>query len=86
MLHCGDPISYTNLNSKYWQDVYKRQEMFIGWNDFVETSVMPLSKKQALSLVNKIEFDESAKRAFYTELRKAFILPDTGRRKTAKNH
>lgn len=42
--------------------------MFIGWNDFVETSVMPLSKKQALSLVNKIEFDESAKRAFYTEL------------------
>lgn len=20
MLHCGDPISYTNLNSKYWQE------------------------------------------------------------------
>jgi cell wall-associated NlpC family hydrolase len=19
MLHCGDPISYTNLNSSYWQ-------------------------------------------------------------------
>ena len=20
MLHCGDPISYTNINSKYWQE------------------------------------------------------------------
>ena len=20
MLHCGDPISYTNLDSKYWQE------------------------------------------------------------------
>jgi len=20
MLHCGDPISYTNLNSKYWKE------------------------------------------------------------------
>ena len=20
MLHCGDPISYTNLNNPYWQD------------------------------------------------------------------
>lgn len=19
MIHCGDPISYTNLNSNYWQ-------------------------------------------------------------------
>ena len=22
MLHCGDPISYTNLNSSYWQQHY----------------------------------------------------------------
>ena len=24
MLHCGDPISYTNLNNPYWQDHFCR--------------------------------------------------------------
>ena len=61
-----------SFSDKFEKNTYiissRPTEMFIGWNDFVETSVMPLSKKQALSLVNKIEFDESAKRAFYTEL------------------
>ena len=43
-------------------------EWFIGWNDFIEAMVRPLTKKQALSLISKIDFEESAKSAFYTEL------------------
>ena len=41
---------------------------FIGWNDFCEVETLPLSKKQALSLISKIDFDEKAKEIFYKEL------------------
>ncbi len=43
-------------------------DLFIGWNDFVELSAMSLSKEQALSLINKIEYDETVKEKFYREL------------------
>ncbi|MDU6522091.1 NACHT domain-containing protein [Clostridium sp.] len=43
-------------------------EEFIGWNDFVEMDSCILSKKQALSLIRKIDFDEKIKDVFYNEL------------------
>lgn len=41
---------------------------FIGWNDFNELKSLKLNKEQALSLIKKIEFDESVKDTFYKEL------------------
>lgn len=63
-----------SFSDKYEKNAYiissRPSELFIGWNDFIETSVMSLTKEQALSLVRKIEFDEASKRAFYAELDK----------------
>jgi len=41
---------------------------FIGWNDFAEMTTLALTKDQALSLINKIEFDEDIKKNFINEL------------------
>lgn len=41
---------------------------FIGWSNFSEIESLPLTKEQALSLVNKIEFDEKVKQTFSQEL------------------
>lgn len=43
-------------------------EEFIGWNDFAEMTIMSLTKVQALSLIEKIEFDGSIKKIFSKEL------------------
>ena len=43
-------------------------DTFIGWNDFHEMSACSLSKKQALNLIKKIEFDETVKDTFYKAL------------------
>lgn len=43
-------------------------EGFIGWNDFIEMTALSLTKSQALSLIEKIEFDEGVKQSFYKEL------------------
>ena len=43
---------------------------FIGWSDFSEFESLPLTKEQALSLINKIDFDETAKSIFSKELEK----------------
>lgn len=61
-----------NISGKYNDNHYivssRPSDEFIGWNDFVEMSSMKLTKDQALSLIKKIEFDESAKEKFYNEL------------------
>lgn len=41
---------------------------FIGWNDFCEVETMELTKTQAISLIKKIEFDESVKEFFCEQL------------------
>jgi len=44
---------------------------FVGWSNFTELESKPLSKEQALSLVDKIEtpyYDEAKKEGFYKEL------------------
>ncbi|MCB6200829.1 NACHT domain-containing protein [Extibacter muris] len=41
---------------------------FVGWSDFIEYSSMKLSKVQALSLIEKLDYDEELKCKFYKQL------------------
>lgn len=43
-------------------------EEFTGWSDFNEYSSMHLNKKQALSLISKLDYDKELKDKFYKEL------------------
>lgn len=60
------------LSKKYPDNHYilssRPLEEFIGWNQFEELCAESLSKKQALSLINKIEYDQKIKENFYKEL------------------
>ena len=61
-----------NFSDKYNENKYivssRPSDDFIGWNDFAEMLSMKLNKKQALDLIQKIEFDENVKQVFYKEL------------------
>lgn len=61
-----------NLAGKYPDNKYiissRPTDSFVGWNDFVEMQSMNLTKKQALDLISKIEFENSVKQRFYKEL------------------
>lgn len=63
-----------SLSEKYPDNHYivtsRQSDEFIGWNQFEEIHSMPLSKKQALSLIQKLDYDENIKRKFYEELDK----------------
>lgn len=63
-----------SLCSKYNLNKYivssRPTDEFIGWNDFSEMTTMPLSKRQALSLIGKIEFEGIIKEKFTRELGK----------------
>ena len=41
---------------------------FIGWNNYCETEMLKLTKKQALELISKIDFEEIVKEDFCKEL------------------
>lgn len=60
------------MSKKYPENHYilssRPLEEFMGWNQFEELHAMPLSKEQALSLINKIEYDQIIKDKFYKEL------------------
>lgn len=43
-------------------------ERFVGWNDFIELKALPLTKDQAISMINKIDYDKSVKNKFYKSL------------------
>lgn len=45
-------------------------DYFIGWNDYHEMTACNLTKEQALSLIKKIEFDETVKKVFFDALDK----------------
>jgi len=51
------PDNYYIVSSRPLQE-------FIGWNQFEEVKAMRLTKKQALSLIGKIEYDEVVKEKF----------------------
>lgn len=61
-----------SISSKYNRNKFlvssRPSDQFIGWSDFTEVTCSKLTKTQALSLINKIEFDESVKSTFYKEL------------------
>lgn len=60
------------LSEKYPDNHYilssRPLEEFMGWNQFEELHSNPLSKKQALSLISKIEYEPKIKDKFYKEL------------------
>lgn len=49
-------------------------DRFISWNAFKELSTRPLTKKQALSLINKLEYEPLVKDRFYAELDKHLFV------------
>lgn len=59
--------------SQYGENYYmvssRPSESFIGWNEFTEMTAQSLTKEQALSLIEKIEFEPSVKQSFYKELK-----------------
>lgn len=58
--------------NKYSDNKYiissRPSDVFIGWNDFAEMTTQSLTKEQALSLIDKIEFDKTTKETFAKEL------------------
>lgn len=48
-------------------------EEYIGWNDFIEYSVQPLNKKQALSLIDRLDYDSITKKQFSKELKESLF-------------
>ncbi|SMC17276.1 hypothetical protein SAMN02745134_00278 [Clostridium acidisoli DSM 12555] len=54
----------------YYVTTSRPLDEFVGWNGFTELQSMTLSKKQALSLIKKLEYDENIKNKFYIELDK----------------
>lgn len=60
------------LSEKYPDNYYilssRPLEEFIGWSQFEELHVELLSKKQALSLISKIDYEHKIKEKFYKEL------------------
>lgn len=61
------------LSEKYPNNHYilssRPLDEFMGWNQYEELHAMHLSKEQALSLVDKLEYDETIKQKFYKELK-----------------
>jgi len=55
------PENYYIVSSRPLQE-------FVGWNQFEEIKALPLSKTQALSLIQKLDYDEAIKAKFLREL------------------
>lgn len=41
---------------------------FHGWSDFVEVEALPLNKKQALALIDRLDYEKNIKKKFYKAL------------------
>lgn len=77
------PFRETIISSlKQFIDIYNNNryvlssrpsEEYIGWNDFIEYSVQPLNKKQALSLIGRLDYDSITKNQFSTELEESLF-------------
>lgn len=74
-----DPKLSTTIESniKLFSDKYDNNNFIIssrpslntiGWNEFFELNIEGLSKKQALSLIDKLNFDQTIKKSFYKDL------------------
>lgn len=62
----------STLCNKYPDNYYivssRPSEDFIGWNNFTELKSLTLTKTQALSLINKLDYDVDIKSSFYKAL------------------
>jgi len=47
----------------------RQSQEFVGWQSFEELQCQKLSKQQALSLIEKLEYDPDIKKRFYEELK-----------------
>lgn len=56
------------FNKNHFVVSSRPMDRFIGWNDFCEMSVCPLTKQQAISLIQKIEYDDVVKQKFLQNL------------------
>lgn len=60
-----------NMSNKYPENFYIVSSRplvdFTGWENFIEMGALDLTKKQALSLIKKLDFDEKIKDHFYNE-------------------
>lgn len=64
-------IDFSNRYSDNYLVVSSRPlEEFVGWSNFTECSAMPLNKRQALSLISKLDYDDELKNKFYAQLDK----------------
>lgn len=57
------------FNKNHFVVSSRPMDRFIGWNDFCEMSVCPLTKRQAISLIQKIEYDDVVKKKFLQNLK-----------------
>ncbi|MEE1155235.1 MAG: hypothetical protein UH241_08780 [Acutalibacteraceae bacterium] len=61
------------LSEKYPDNYYiissRPLDEFIGWSQFKELKSLPLSKQQALSLIDKLDYEPNIKSKFYDELK-----------------
>ncbi|MCH5343013.1 MAG: hypothetical protein J1E64_03160 [Acetatifactor sp.] len=76
------------LCRKYPQNYYiitsRPLQEFVGWHDFQELTTRPFTKKQALSLIKKLEYDPDIKNKFYNDLDK-FLFNDNKYKSFASN-
>ena len=63
-------LSFCNrYPDNYYIMTSRPSERFVGWNNFIVLKALPLSKQQALSMVNKIDYDIIVKNEFYKALK-----------------
>lgn len=59
------------LTNKYQNNVYivssRPMIEFTGWNNFIEAKALTLTKRQALSLIKKLDYEKKVKENFYKE-------------------
>lgn len=65
------------LSEKYPDNCYiissRPLDEFIGWSQFNELKSLPLSKQQALSLIDKLDYEPNIKSKFYDELKNSLF-------------
>lgn len=66
-------LAIQTFSSKYNKNKYiissRPADIFIGWNEFHELKLSKLTKKQALTLVEKLEYEKGTKNKFKQALR-----------------
>ena len=66
----GDKIK--KMGIKYDLNYYivssREDERFAGWNEYIQSNILPMEKEQAIELISKLEFDIKKKQLFVKAL------------------